>query len=674
MLSTILLIAENNVAGQTRIPEREAAIQDRAKKIRQVTGEIVPNQYIVVLKDNNLRSSDIRSLANEARFDGATVRHTYEHALKGFAIRIPNQLVLDRILSNPRVDYVEPDTKQKLSVQILPTGVDRADGDLSVAKSGDGAGTINVDVAILDTGVDLNHPDLNVVNHVDCISSGQCVTGPVAGDDDNGHGTKVAGIVAAKDDAQGVVGFAPGARLWAVKVFDSNGQGFDSDLIAGIDYVTQHASEIDVVNYSGGGGHSSSEHTAYINSVGAGLTHVVAAGNDRVDAATQDPASYPEVITVSAFGDFDGKCGALSTSWATDLQGRTTHDDNFASFSNFGSVIDLGAPGISVLTTAIGGSTATFSGTSAASPHVAGAAALYKSIFPAASPADVRSSLMSSGSVSSTVCDGKGHGYLQPFTGDPGDPDSIREPLLYVAKTDASLPTVTSATPASGATNVPVTSVITATFSEVVQGSTVNPSTFLLKNSGGTTIAGAVTLSGDGRTGIFTPSSPLAPSTSFTATVSPNSANSVKDLAGNAMAAPYAWSFTTGSDGTPPTVASTDPTASATNVPVTKWLRATFSEPMLGSSITTSTFTLKASGSSTNVPGVVWLNTESTSLNAYFAPSSNLSPGTTYTATVTTGVKDLAGNTMLQAKTWSFTTATSSDTTPPTVASTDPTR
>ena len=74
------------------------------------------------------------------RFDGATVRHTYENALKGFAIKIPNQLVLDRILSNPRVDYVEPDTKQKPSAQITPTGVDRADGDLSVAKSGDGTG------------------------------------------------------------------------------------------------------------------------------------------------------------------------------------------------------------------------------------------------------------------------------------------------------------------------------------------------------------------------------------------------------------------------------------------------------------------------------------------------------------------------------------------------------
>ena len=113
-----------------------------------------------------------------------------------------------------------------------------------------------------------------------------------------------------------------------------------------------------------------------MNAVAAGVTFVVSAGNDCVDAATQDPASYSEVITVSAIGDSDGKCGGLSTTWWTDSQGRTTHDDNFASFSNFGSVVDLAAPGISVETTnaypSVSGSTVLFSGTSASSPHVAG--------------------------------------------------------------------------------------------------------------------------------------------------------------------------------------------------------------------------------------------------------------------------------------------------------------
>ena len=173
---------------------------DIEKKIRQVSGEKVPNQYIVVLKNANFKTSDVQSLVNEARAEGASIRHIYEHALKGYAVRVPNQHVLDRILSNPDVDYVEPDTKQKMSAQIIPTGVDRADGDLSSTKSGDGTGTVNVDIAILDSGIKLTHQDLNVVNHVECITSvsPQCLAGPVAGDDDNGHGTAVAGIAACK--------------------------------------------------------------------------------------------------------------------------------------------------------------------------------------------------------------------------------------------------------------------------------------------------------------------------------------------------------------------------------------------------------------------------------------------------------------------------------------------
>ena len=254
---------------------------------------------------------------------------------------------------------------------------------------------------------------------------------------------------------------------------------------------------------------------------------------------------------------------------------------------------------------------------------------------------------------------------------DPGDPDSIREPLLYVAKTDSSLPTVTSTTPANGVTNIPATSIIKATFSEVIQASTVNPSTFVLKNSGGISIAGAVTLSGDGRTGIFTPSSPLAPFTSFTATVSPNSANSVKDLAGNAMTTPYVWSFTTATpDITQPTVVSISPVSGGTNIPVTSKVTAKFSEPMLGSSITQSTFTVKVSGSSTNLAGARWLSASDGGTTAVFAPSSNLSPSTVYVATVTTGATDLVGNPLATTKTWSFTTT--SDITQPTVVSISP--
>ena len=127
---------------------------------------------------------------------------------------------------------------------------------------------VDVDIAILDTGIDVSHPDLNVYKQVTFVS------GTSSGNDDNGHGRHVAGIAGAKDDLQGVVGIAPGARLWAIKVLDSQGSGFDSDIIEGIDYITQHANEIDVVNMSfGGEGQDDALHTAIRNSVNAGVTY-----------------------------------------------------------------------------------------------------------------------------------------------------------------------------------------------------------------------------------------------------------------------------------------------------------------------------------------------------------------------------------------------------------------
>lgn len=127
--------------------------------------------------------------------------------MKGYAIRVPNDQVLQSILKNPEVDYVQPDMRVKKFSQTLPTGVDRVDGDLSSTKSGDGAGSVDVDIAILDTGIDLDHPDLNVYKQATFVS------GTSSGNDDDGHGTSVAGIAAAKDDSNGVVGIAPGARL-----------------------------------------------------------------------------------------------------------------------------------------------------------------------------------------------------------------------------------------------------------------------------------------------------------------------------------------------------------------------------------------------------------------------------------------------------------------------------
>ena len=387
-----------------------------AKKLRYATGENTPNDYIVILKDNFL--SSVRSSAAEAKSEGAALRHIYDHSLHGFAIRVPNDKVLEEILKIPEVDYVQPDVKVKAFVQTLPTGVNRVDGDLSSTKSGDGRGVVDADIGIVDSGIDLNHPDLNVYRQVSFVS------GTSSGNDDNGHGTATAGVAAAKDNSQGVVGLAPGARLWAIKVLDSNGIGLSSDIIKGIDYVTQHANEIDVVNLSFGAvGKNDALHNAIIESVAAGVTYTAAAGNEGKDASSVFPASFPEVITASAIVDTDGKCGGISA-----ISTTAGKDDTLASFSNYGPVVDLAAPGVLIKTTAREDSYTSFSGTSASTAHVTGAAALYKSEHPGAAPSDIRNALRSMGSSPATTCDGNGHGY---FT---GDRDNDAEPLLYTAR------------------------------------------------------------------------------------------------------------------------------------------------------------------------------------------------------------------------------------------------
>ena len=241
--------------------------------------------------------------------------------------------------------------------------------------------------------------------------------------------------------------------------------------------------------------------------------------------------------------------------------------------------------------------------------------------------------------------------------------------------TDATPPTVTSTAPSGGATGIALSSTPKAVFSEQVLGSTVTSTTYTLK-IGTTNVPGTVTLSTvDGKTATFTPSSPLAASTTYTATVKGGSTG-VTDLAGNFMTQDYSWTFTTGAattDTTPPTVASTSPTAGATGITLSSTPKAVFSEQVMGSTVTSTTYTLKIG--TTNVPGTVTLSTVD-GKTATFTPSSPLAASTTYTATVnggSTGVTDLAGNFMTQDYSWTFTTATAaSDTTPPTVVITNP--
>jgi subtilisin len=369
--------------------------------------------YVVVLK-GSAGSAEVVAKRHAGRF-GASVSHVYRNALSGYSATLsPSRVAALR--ADPGVAAVVPDRTLRIQAQTLPTGINRIDGELSSTVSGNGSGAVNVDVAIIDTGIGPN-PDLNIAGGVNCVSPG----GSFA--DNNGHGTHVAGTVAAKDDTNLVVGVAPGARVWAVKVLNAQGSGTISQIICGIDWVTARASTIEVANMSLGGqspfgsfsGCSSSfdpMHPAICRSVQAGVTYAVAAGNSAANANNFVPATYNEVITTSALADFNGVPGGGAAATC-----RADQDDTFANFSNFGADVDLIAPGVCITSTSNTGGTATFSGTSMASPHVAGAAALYKANNPGATPAQVKTALQNAGNLNWNNAD---------------DRDSTKERLLNV--------------------------------------------------------------------------------------------------------------------------------------------------------------------------------------------------------------------------------------------------
>jgi subtilisin family serine protease len=331
----------------------------------------------------------------------------YRHAFPGFAARVTaaQRAALER---DPTVAYVADDRPISVAGQVVPVNVMRVGAPQTALAAIDGSDVpkdrVDADIAIVDTGIQRDHPDLNVVGGHNCINPD-----PTAWGDWYGHGTHVAGIAAALDDSTGVVGVAPGARLWSVRVFDAYGNGKLSWYACGVDWIAGERDRadptralIEVVNMSlrtvgrddGNCGYTNGDplHTAICGAVGVGITVVVAAGNDQTSASNWIPAGYGEVITVSALADFDGRPGglgdALCYSW-----GGYDSDDTFADFSNFGPDVDLIAPGKCVYSTARESSYRVMSGTSMASPAVAGAAALWLSRHPGISPARVRAVL-----------------------------------------------------------------------------------------------------------------------------------------------------------------------------------------------------------------------------------------------------------------------------------------
>ncbi len=385
--------------------------------------QVVPGRYIVILHDDSPHPGAVAS------GHGLAPSSVYSHVFKGFSGKMSPQAAA-ALVKNPFVKSVEPDRYVQAVAQTLPTGIDRID-----AESVSGNYSVDVDIAIIDTGIGLDHPDLNVVSGVDCRrldrKTGSCKVG---GNDDNGHGSHCAGTAAALDNGIGVLGVAPGARLHAIKVLDSKGSGFLSWIIQGLDHAAANADVIDVVNLSLGGSgfddtdgldcslSNDAEHIAICALVNAGVTVVVAAGNESDDAANHTPAAFDEVITVSALADFDGKPGGLGAGSFAFSSCTEDVDDSLACFSNYGHDVDIMAPGVGIYSTVVGGY-ATYSGTSMASPHVAGAAALVVAANPGFTPAQVKAELLAN--ALPTTCNS-----VDGICAD--DPDGIQEPFLYV--------------------------------------------------------------------------------------------------------------------------------------------------------------------------------------------------------------------------------------------------
>lgn len=325
--------------------------------------KIIPGKYIVVLKNDpkvkgmpdRVREKVLNLLIKNGA-NSAAIDHFYSTAIQGFSCTLSPGL-LKKLQAENEVDYIEADFEISIEqrgggkpggggtqpAQTTPWGITRVGGSV------DG---ISKTAWIIDTGIDLNHPDLNVdaSRGFSAFSSGK----DAGFDDGNGHGTHVAGTVAALNNSIGVVGVAAGAKVVPVKVLGARGSGSNSGVIAGVDHVAQYGQAGEVANMSLGGGVSTALDQAVLNaSIVSGVKFALAAGNEASDANNSSPARVngTNIFTVSA------------------------HDinNNFASFSNYGNPpIEYCAPGVSIASTWKDGGYNTISGTSMATPHVCG--------------------------------------------------------------------------------------------------------------------------------------------------------------------------------------------------------------------------------------------------------------------------------------------------------------
>ncbi|GAA5127052.1 S8 family peptidase [Haloechinothrix salitolerans] len=369
--------------------------------------QAIDGSYIVVFKDGVSASSvGTKARAHETTY-GADVTHEYDSAIRGYAATM-SEKEAKRVAADPAVDYVEQDSTVSVATdQTNPPswGLDRIDQrDLPLDDVYSySTSASNVDVYVLDTGIRTTHDDFE-----GRATWGTNTTGDGNDSDCQGHGTHVAGTVGGA--AHGV---AKEVSLTAVKVLDCDGYGSNSGVIAGIDWVTENASGPSVANMSLGGGATTAIDDAVRNSIESGITYAVAAGNSNADACDYSPARTPEAITVGATKPSDER----PTDWPNG-QG-----------SNYGSCVDLFAPGDEITSAWIGSDsdTNTISGTSMASPHVAGAAALYLAANPTANPQDVHDAIVNTATPDKVTNPGAGSPNLLLYTGDgdttPPEPD-----------------------------------------------------------------------------------------------------------------------------------------------------------------------------------------------------------------------------------------------------------
>jgi subtilisin family serine protease len=323
----------------------------------QRAGDKIADSYICVFERGSVSRGNAQAEASRAaQAVGAQISHVYSVAIQGFAAQMNAQGAERMRAANPNIAYCEQD-------QVVTAGPVQAAGQpisgaavqpaqetpWGIARVGGGVAGTFATAWVIDSGIDLTHPDLNV----DTARSRSFLSRETSPGDLNGHGTHVAGTIAARDNSIGVIGVAPGAPVVAVRVLDRRGSGTISGVIAGVDYVAQYGRAGDVANMSLGGGASTSLDTAVINAAAGGVRFAVAAGNDSANANNYSPAraNGPNVFTVSAF----------------------SNGDRWASYSNFGNPpIEYSEPGSSIKSTWLSGGYNTISGTSMATPHLAG--------------------------------------------------------------------------------------------------------------------------------------------------------------------------------------------------------------------------------------------------------------------------------------------------------------